>query len=310
MRVSGAGLAVVLGMLLLPPGASANDTAASVGAGGLVLEKNQDIEMVSEVLEISTGKIRVTYHFLNASDKDIRTTVAFPMPAYTYFGQEENDAPLQSFRMSVNGKDVPVKKQRVFLIDGVDVTGKLRKLGLSDEQVFDRGKECLNDMVTYPNDFTIESCSLTKKQISGIHDLGGNLWEIQETAYWDQVFPARKEMKVVHEYEPFAGFNDSTSDPQGKGCLDAGTKRLLAKRSAENEGARFILSEVKYILGTGRNWRGPIKHFKLIIKKDDPADVVTLCFPGKAAKTSPTTIEFTQSDYVPQDQLDIFFYRY
>lgn len=308
MRISGMMLVVVLGMVLLPLSASANDTAATVGIGGLVLKKNKDIEMVSEVLEISPEKVRVTYHFLNTSDHDIKTTVAFPMPAYDYEPDpEENMGPLESFQTSVNGKDVSAQKNRVFLIDGVDATAKLRKLELTDAQIFSQADECLGAPRFHPDADTIKRCSLTKPQVSGINHLGGKLWQIQETAFWDQVFPANKDMTVVHQYQPKAGFNDSRSNLYGDGCVDAGTARLLSRLHDEDDGAMRTIREVKYILGTGRNWRGPIKHFKLILDKSGYS-VVTLCFPGKAVKTSPTTIELNQTNYVAQDKLDVFFY--
>jgi hypothetical protein len=49
-------------------------------AGGLVLTRSGDIDMVSEDLFVSAGEIRVRYIFRNRSDKPIRTEVAFPMP--------------------------------------------------------------------------------------------------------------------------------------------------------------------------------------------------------------------------------------
>jgi Domain of unknown function (DUF4424) len=40
-----------------------------------------------------------------------------------------------------------------------------------------------------------------------------------------------------------------------------------------------------------------------------PDDMVSLCFLGKPFKTSPTTIEFSQSNFIPQDKLIVFFYQ-
>lgn len=300
----------VFWILLVPFCASANDTAATIGVGGLVLKKNRHIEMVSEVLEISVYKVRVTYDFLNTSSKDIKTTVAFPMPAF-HDADDANVRPLDSFRTSVNGKEVAVKKHRRFLIGKVDVTDNLRKVGFTDKQIFDVGFVCWD---TDPEDSSQPGgCKRTKKQMAAIallhNSLKGN-WAIQETAYWTQDFPAHKDIKVVHEYRPFAGYNSDNSHPGRNGCLDKATERLVDRRLDENGGVHVLLREVKYILGTGRNWRGPIRRFKLIIRKQAPNNVVTLCFPGKAVKTSPTTFEFARSNYVPQDMLDIFFYSF
>jgi hypothetical protein len=40
-----------------------------------------------------------------------------------------------------------------------------------------------------------------------------------------------------------------------------------------------------------------------------PDDIVSLCFPEKPLKTSPKTIEFSQSNLIPQDKLIVFFYQ-
>jgi hypothetical protein len=52
-------------------------------------------------------------------------------------GYRENQRPIDSFKISVNGGLVTVNKNRVFLIDSVDVTDKLRVIGLSDKKIFD-----------------------------------------------------------------------------------------------------------------------------------------------------------------------------
>lgn len=309
----------------------ANDSIASVGAGGLVLEKTDDIQMVSEVLEISTKEIRVTYHFLNTSKSDIKTTVAFPMPAFHDSGNgDENEGPLTSFKMFANGVQVPVQVNRVFRIKGSDVTDKLRKLGLSDQQIFDPRFECFPAKESgEPKAF----CKLERYQVLAIYGLGFKDYgdgEIQETAYWEQIFPAGKEIEVVHEYKPFTGRSylnpamniDEESRRYDKkrlegvflnkhACMDAKTRKRVVD-GVEKSDVRPALNTavVEYILGTGRNWKGPINQFRLILKKDNPYQIVSLCFPGTPIRTSPTTIEFTHKDFVPQDELMVFFYRF
>ncbi len=307
----------------ISPSAYANDSIARVGAGGLELLKTDNIQMVSEVLEISTSKIRVKYYFLNTSNNNIKTTVAFPMPAFDDSagpdGTRENQRPLNSFQVFVNGALVPVQKNRVFLINNIDVTDKLRKIGLSDNQIFDPKFSCFNDYNANAN------CrlTLTEKQNSAIKNMntGGN-WQIKETAYWEQIFPAGKGIEVVHEYKPFVGARQNymsiinlniPGEASADVCLDDKTLGAIKDKVdiAKNDGgdSSVDLQEVEYILGTGRNWKGPIKNFKLIVKKESPEDIVSLCFPGKPLKTSPTTIEFSLSDFVPQDKLIVFFYH-
>ncbi len=65
----------------------------------------------------------------------------------------------------------------------------------------------------------------------------------------------------------------------------------------------------RYILGTGRNWKGPIGEFKLRLKKNTPEEIVSVCFPGQPEKLSPTLYEFTQRNFVPDDRLVVYFYN-
>ena len=72
--------AAVLGLCLLAAPAAANDSTASMGAGGLVLKRTDGIAMVSEDLYVSAREVRVKYRFLNHTAEPIETLVAFPMP--------------------------------------------------------------------------------------------------------------------------------------------------------------------------------------------------------------------------------------
>jgi len=254
--------------------AIANDSPAvySVATGGLVLQKNEQIEMVSEELDISESKIKVTYQYLNTSDKDITTTVAFPMPAFDDSSQSSdtymNQRPLDSFQIVVEQHEVPTKMHREVLIDGVDVANKFRHIGLIDEQIFDI--HCIGAV-----EYIEGSCYKNKEQFENTQKIyGSGSAKIRETAYWDQLFPAGKKIEIGHEYTPLAGFEFSISKKDAsKMCLDKGTENAFHKlaRAAlkQNESLTVFTTnhyDVAYILGTGRNWKGPIKNFKLILR--------------------------------------------
>lgn len=63
--------------------AQANDSTATLGAGGLVFTKSDSIVMEKEDLSISEDKVRVAYIFRNTSAHDIKTRVAFPVPEFS-----------------------------------------------------------------------------------------------------------------------------------------------------------------------------------------------------------------------------------
>ena len=70
-------IAALLAASMLVAPAAANDSVASMGAGGLVFQRTDGIEMRSEDLYVSAREIRVRYHFFNRTDRDIGTLVAF-----------------------------------------------------------------------------------------------------------------------------------------------------------------------------------------------------------------------------------------
>lgn len=308
---------------LIPISSFANDSIAHVGAGGLELQKSEHIQMVSEVLEISTSKIKVKYHFLNTSSKNISTTVAFPMPPYGYnpgFSESDrNIAPFTSvsdFTIKVNGVAVNTRMQSVATFDGKDVTAQLKRIGLTEKQIFKTFGDCHEGETQ-----TIE-CDLTNKQEEAISKLSGykqefgaisgwrGRWKIADTAYWEQTFPAGKEIEVTHEYSPLTGIG-AKSNIEEDGCPNEGSQQAIERITEKNAEEQYYtyayIRQVDYILGTGRNWSGPIKDFHLVIHKNSSDEIISLCFPGKARKTSPTTLEFHQKDFVPQDKLAVYF---
>jgi hypothetical protein len=239
---------------------------------------------------------------------------------------EAKRKPLDSFRIIVDGQDVAVHKNREFLAGNADITQKLKEAGLTENIIFDPNFICTSYLVHSTDgnaikfdDPEVEKCKLTKKQFFKLEELSKQMpWQIKETAYWEQEFLAGKEIEVIHEYEPFIGRNQTGSQQKlseiidmysGKDACASETFKSLKSYSDLKKLYSGTLTQVEYILGTGRNWNGPIKNFKLILKKNSPEEIVSLCFPGKSIKTSPTTIEFSRINFEPQDKLIVFFYN-
>src|SRR5262245_8833751 len=63
------GLAIVL---IWPAALRANDTMATVGAGGLQFEQTDKIRMEREDLYLSPREVRVSYVFRNLTNQDVR----------------------------------------------------------------------------------------------------------------------------------------------------------------------------------------------------------------------------------------------
>lgn len=108
--------AAVLAILAVAA-AHANDSTAVMGAGGIELTVSQDVVMESEDLWISQNLVRVSYRFRNTGAQDVRTKVAFPVPAIPT-GEVMIDLPLKDgpnpmgFKLKVDGKPKAFKTAR------------------------------------------------------------------------------------------------------------------------------------------------------------------------------------------------------
>jgi hypothetical protein len=71
----------LLGVAVACAPAFANDSAATLAAGGIVLTKSDGIVLEREDLTIGARRVRVAYVFRNVSGEDIRTRVAFALPS-------------------------------------------------------------------------------------------------------------------------------------------------------------------------------------------------------------------------------------
>jgi hypothetical protein len=196
-------------------------------------------------------------------------------------------------------------------MNGKDITNELRGIGLSDKQIFEAIAYCEGvDFGEVPVEVAVLKCGFTAQQSEAISKRNLWGWWIQETKLWEYVFPAHKEVHVVHEYSPHAGltwgFNTSLID---KACIDKRTAKAIEKLPAtDSENSRLFVESVAYILKTGNNWKGPIAHFKLIIRKSSPDQIVSLCFRGRP-KHVDGNIEFTEYNFVPEDDLVVYFFK-
>lgn len=312
----------------------ANDSTARVAAGGITFLKSEHIRMLEESLEISMTNVKVKYRFYNESNQNTYTTVAFPMPPYRWTSGsnawESNQEPIATFRVFVNGQQLSTTMILKAMIGDKDVTSKLRESGLSDEQIQTfggcpitmKGGTIFNDLTQIQKDMVMQ---LTLKKGSCPS------WTVANTLVWEQTFPALKEIVVEHHYSPFVGISYSApyqyphgyvseiptvddSANMNEACLDDGIRRAINKRikAFVDKGAKrgyVALHDVEYILGTGRNRKGPIGKFTLKINKDSPDQFVSLCFQGKPRKANSKQCEFVQKNFVPQDRVVVYFYN-
>lgn len=296
---------ILLALALAAP-AAANDSTAEHAAGGLVLTRSADIDMVSEDLFVSAREVRVRYVFRNRSARDIRTVVAFPMPDRDLAKERDMDVAYPSdFETRVDGRPVNMEVDRRAMRGGMDYNHLLASHGLlptSDGEALGRLAES-------------ERAKLVKL---GLAESDGSqlapAWTVKESWYWQQVFPAGRDLVVEHRYVPGTGGSvdavlslpEFRSSPEGRAmigdyCADraflAGLDRLH-RRGATPE------QRIGYILTTGGHWRSPIGDFRLVVDKGAPSNLVSFCGEG-VRKISPTRFEMRKKNWRPDRDLKV-----
>lgn len=313
--------AAVLAVLMLAAPATANDTVASMGAGGLVLERTDGIEMRSEDLYVSSREIRVRYRFHNRTDRDISTIVAFPMPDLP--GGIESDVavedPLQiPFTTMVDGHRVSTNVEQKAVLNGVDHSALMRGLGVPLSPRQGATFEALLALPRPQIDMLIELGLVEDRSWTdaGVRHLElMPLWTLKTTHYWTQVFPAGRDLDVRHQYVPAIGGSsgsafggpepepgEAVSEEDARFCTDeafrAGARRMRSRALSMRE------TWVDYILTTGANWAEPIGDFRLVVDKGAPENLVSFCGEG-VRKISPTRFEIRRRNYTPTRDLSV-----
>ncbi len=319
----GASLFVFALSASLPQTTFANDSEAEYALGGLKLVQSKYISMDSEDLFISAELVKVSYKFTNNSDKDIKTTVSFPLPAIPYEITDEYYEDLNlpnyddlNFKTLVDGKPISYRKIVTAEVGGKDVSAVLTKYKLPIDWValLGTGKDW-SDNVSVKQMDELEKQGLLKKDSD---DTYTPAWSARTSIVREQVFPAHKTISVVHSYRPLAGGSvggalsvlgenkDLAKEYDEKYCTDKSFISGFQKAEAAAIAKEQYYSEtwLGYVLKSGANWQGPIKNFHLTIDKGSPKNLVSFCMDG-VTKTSPTKFEVFKKDFEPTKDLDI-----
>ncbi len=288
---------------------AANDSTASVAAGGITFTKQTDIELRKEQLTISPNQVAVAYDFYNSNRSSITATVAFPMPEYGWnpvYGSEV----IEDFTVRVNGEEIKAKKDVRAFVDGKDLTEFLMKEGVSIE---DFGGSDLQDqrssLLNLPNDAKER---LLKRQLISWGPVAP-LWTVRVTYYWEQTFPAKRLVHVSHSYIPIKGANYFTSSPEERWstsmpeCGKAWQGKWDAKAFSADQ--TIFREWVDYILETANNWKGAIGEFELKIRLPEGYRAM-LCSDLRYPKIIDKEVVLRKRRYSPAGNLTVcFFYQ-
>lgn len=306
----------------------ANDSMATLGAGGLIFTRSEEITMAKEDLYISPEKVEVKYLYRNTTDKPVKTIVAFPMPKIggpveimSAVPDEQSDN-FMDFSVVQDGEEIEPNLQQRVLVRGIDFTADVEEQEIPLQPLSKETTEALKTLEP-----EIIKDWLAKGLIVDLNfSVGDNsppeyvpVWELESIFWWETTFPAGKDVEVEHRYRPSVGGSaglvfmwdgkpsDAYSDYQKRYCVDeafVNATAKLEKKQNPDAGIFYFEQWLSYILTTGSNWYGPIGDFHLTVDKLNPESLVSFCGEN-VKKTGPTTFEMRAKDFYPMDDLNI-----
>jgi hypothetical protein len=317
-------------LVVLALRAFANDgSATSTPAGQLTREPR--ISMDKQRLTIGKEKVTVEYEFLNESNQDIVTDVAFPVPPY--YWQPYQDLRTEDSRVWVEGNAVAYETEAKALVDGMDYGPILRGLDV-DVASFGHYSEHKKGWPKWPD---IERLPLTDKDYLrrlGLFVTGDVIpkWRVEKTYHWRQNFPARQPVHIRHEYKPVPGQSSpylTVEELRGKDprlgvqpaeaklsdvCVDPPLRRNLMAKGAD-EFVVFQAYWVDHVLTTANTWKKPIKQFELTIEtptstKPNDRWYPSLCWGGRIQQKDVDHFVATAMNFVPTRELRVMFFHF
>jgi Domain of unknown function (DUF4424) len=320
-------LALTVGLIAAAAApALANDTMATLGAGGLAFVTTDKVEMQSEDLSISPKQVKVVYQFKNDAATDQHVLVAFPMPDITGSGDFTVAVPTEDsdnffgFRTTFDGQPVDATLHQNAFAVGIDETGYLKQLGVPLAPFGDATLKAVNALPDAVHQRMVQLGLV----IPMSYDAGKGeqtdytpVWTLKSAYTWEANFPAGKTATVVHTYTPSLGGTvavtflappasgddeDRPAEYKKKYCTDDGfirTVKKTLKDPTDPYSAPYVENWLSYIWSTGADWSGPIHDFHLTIDKGNPKALVSFCWDGKVTKTGPTTFSMQATNFTP-----------
>jgi hypothetical protein len=308
--------------------AFANDSSAELSVGGLVLTRTADVSLESEDLAISLEMVIVRYRFLNRTPTPLTLTVAFPLPNIDLSEGENYSIPdndpvnFVGFETKVNGKPVSFTIHQSAHLGSEDISAKLVKSGVPLMPIGVQQTQ-LSQLPQSTRDQLLQQGLLLK---NGTNDRGEQLyeaaWTVKTAAVRRQTFLPNVPALVEHRYHTSLGIGFDTVlrkrlrqnaamaaevDRYRKTyCIDDAFLQKLDRVAGTTDANTGKIQErrISYVLKTGANWAGPIKDFRLTVDKGKADRLMSFC-EGPVKMISPTMVEFTAKDFMPDKDLKI-----
>jgi hypothetical protein len=307
-----------LGLACAAP-ARGNDSQAAIGIGGLTLLRSEAIRLDRQELFISREQVRVHYVFINTSDRDIETLVAFPLPdlEQSPATRTPDFARELDFRTTVEGQPAQLQLVQQASIRGQDITARLQALNLPLLAVWDPFSAAVNRLPPEARAALLREEMLVDGGNDGRTQFWDALWTVHTAVTRRQTFPASRSIRVEHSYRPVIGVRvGGALDPdqrrmpeflehRERQCIEDGFLAGLDRRRAGRHGPEAY-SEVwlQYVLRPGANWAGPIGEFRLVVDNGNPRSLLSFCATG-VRRLDDRRFEVRHRNFTPEQDLDI-----
>ena len=315
-------MVVLAGFVAAAAPALAEGSDPPLAAGGLLIGPNAGITVVSQDLRLSEKTIEATWELVNASDADLTTLVAFPLPNLTpvdadlFEGRGGDPVDFLGSTIEVDGKKVAPSVEQHASVLGLDVTARLAADGVAlNPYSSPKAREALARLSPDKRAFyTDRGMALW---LEGAPT--GLSWTVSTTFHWMQSFPKGRTVRIVHRYRPIVGrelLTEATLDrwaTPGGGrdapCLDkAGgeaLKKALAAAKRPDGSTALMQRRIAYRLAPPDGPTGPIGRFRVSVEKPKPTTLAAVCLDGAAGRSGPTGIVFEATDFVPKSDLSV-----
>jgi hypothetical protein len=305
-----------------------NDSSAELSSGGLAFTRSNEVALRSERLRISPDAIHVRYEFVNQTSKPVILTIAFALPdidlsvhdAYSIpYGDREN---FLGFTTRIGGKPADFSMHQSALLGDKDVSDVLHGAGVP---LLPAGPEqdSISNLPEPARQRLVQQNLLLE---NGSDDLGrpryAAAWTVKTAAVRTQTFEPNRSVIVEHRYRPSLGRSLDTILRKGlrqdknlaaeveryrrEYCINDDFLRKVDKLAddAATHHAKLQERRISYVLKTGANWAGPIKDFIMTVDKERNDRLVSFC--AEDIKViSPTVVEFTANDFLPDKDMKI-----
>ena len=306
-------------LLVLSDPAPAQDEGRGIGyaIAGPAFHLPAGVSVERQEVHISIYSVRLAYVFKSAARQTVHFSVAMPeMPVDAAedlaaldedseaagLAADTQPANYLSLSVSVDGREPALTGHGRALRDGKDVTRQLLDAGVPLLSGFGGAGDPIWRQLPPEKQATLRAGGLMNEDTA--------LWTYQADFEWDAIL-APGETRVELGYAPLAHYwsdinLDSFPEMAAGGsatkayCIDAGARRAFLS------GHQYELYTVTH-LAPPDGWRGPAAHYRLVVDKRHPTDMVAFC-PPEARKISPTRFEWTATNYTPGSETGVLFF--